>query len=250
MYEIDKAKFGAFVAALRREKGLTQKELAGHLFISDKAVSKWETGASLPDTALLIPLAEALGVSVMELLMGERVKDALEADRVEGVVKTAIAYGGEKPLRAYQVRSRWTAVYLLSLLAGGAGVFLNVRMKQPCVQMLATLVPLCAAFGAYFCCFVTLRLPDYYDENAVSVFHDGVFRMNVAGLRLNNGNWPHIVRAIRLFLCLSLALFPAVSLAMGVLVPGQWASVGNWICLGLFVIGLFASVYGVGKKYE
>ena len=57
MYEIDKQKFGAFVASLRKEKGLTQKELAQQLFISDKAVSKWETGVSIPDTALLIPIA-------------------------------------------------------------------------------------------------------------------------------------------------------------------------------------------------
>ena len=46
MYEIDKRKFGAFVAQLRKEKDLTQKELAEQLFLSDKAVSKWETGVS------------------------------------------------------------------------------------------------------------------------------------------------------------------------------------------------------------
>ena len=47
MYEIDKSRFGAFVAQLRKEKGYTQRELAEKLFISDKAVSKWETGGSL-----------------------------------------------------------------------------------------------------------------------------------------------------------------------------------------------------------
>lgn len=46
MFEIDKQKFGAFVAMLRKEKGLTQKEMAKLLYISDKAVSKWETGVS------------------------------------------------------------------------------------------------------------------------------------------------------------------------------------------------------------
>lgn len=46
MFEIDRKKFGAFVALLRKEKGYTQKELAQRLFISDKAVSKWETGVS------------------------------------------------------------------------------------------------------------------------------------------------------------------------------------------------------------
>ena len=46
MYTIDRQKFGAFVGALRREKGMTQRELAAALFLSDKAVSKWETGVS------------------------------------------------------------------------------------------------------------------------------------------------------------------------------------------------------------
>lgn len=46
MYEIDKARFGAFVAAQRKKKGWTQKELAQRLFVSDKAVSKWERGVS------------------------------------------------------------------------------------------------------------------------------------------------------------------------------------------------------------
>ena len=46
MQNIDKAEFGRFVSSLRREKGMTQKELATQLFVSDKAVSKWETGVS------------------------------------------------------------------------------------------------------------------------------------------------------------------------------------------------------------
>jgi len=46
MYEIDREKFGAFVAVLRKEKGMTQRELAQQLYISDKAVSKWERGVS------------------------------------------------------------------------------------------------------------------------------------------------------------------------------------------------------------
>ncbi len=46
MQDMDKKKFGEFIAELRKEKGYTQKELAGKLFISDKAISKWETGVS------------------------------------------------------------------------------------------------------------------------------------------------------------------------------------------------------------
>lgn len=65
--EVNRAAFGQFLNQLRREKGWTQKDLAERLYVSDKAVSKWERGLSLPDVALLLPLAGALGVSVWML---------------------------------------------------------------------------------------------------------------------------------------------------------------------------------------
>ena len=69
---MDNEKIGPFIRQLRKERHLTQKELAAMLNITDKAVSKWELGASLPDVALLLPLAEALDISVTELLGGLR----------------------------------------------------------------------------------------------------------------------------------------------------------------------------------
>ncbi len=66
------AKFSEFLYELRKEKQLTQTELAEKLGITNKAVSKWETGEAMPDTAQLLPLSEILGVSVDELLRGER----------------------------------------------------------------------------------------------------------------------------------------------------------------------------------
>ena len=69
---MDQGKIGRFICGLRREKGMTQKALAKQLGITDKAVSKWERGLSCPDTALLPELSALLGVSVSELLAGER----------------------------------------------------------------------------------------------------------------------------------------------------------------------------------
>ena len=62
---------GAVIKALREKKTYTQKQLADQVGVSDKAVSKWETGKGLPDITLLEPLARALGVSVAELLTGD-----------------------------------------------------------------------------------------------------------------------------------------------------------------------------------
>ncbi len=70
---------GGAIRALREGKGYTQKRLAEMVMVSDKAVSKWETGKGLPDISLIEPLAKALGVSVAELLSGERIENANRA---------------------------------------------------------------------------------------------------------------------------------------------------------------------------
>lgn len=64
-------KIGTYICMLRKDKQLTQKELADKLGVTDKAVSKWERGAGYPDISMLKPLSEILGVSVNELLDGE-----------------------------------------------------------------------------------------------------------------------------------------------------------------------------------
>ncbi len=75
---MDQAKTGQFIAALRKEKGLTQAELAVKLNVTDKSVSKWECGRCMPDASLTRPLCELLGISVGELFAGERLKDGGE----------------------------------------------------------------------------------------------------------------------------------------------------------------------------
>ena len=80
---IDNEKIGKFIAARRKSKGLTQSALAELLGLSNKAVSKWETGEGLPDISLLPQLADALDVSVDELLSGE--KKESESIKVEEV---------------------------------------------------------------------------------------------------------------------------------------------------------------------
>ncbi len=69
---MDQVKTGKFIAEMRKSKNLTQKQLAEKLNISDKAVSKWECGKSMPDNALLLNLCDALDINVNELLSGEK----------------------------------------------------------------------------------------------------------------------------------------------------------------------------------
>ena len=75
---MDAQKFGTFIAQCRKEKSMTQSELAAKIMVTDKAVSRWERGKGFPDINLLLPLAEALEVSVLELMHSERQKDKVQ----------------------------------------------------------------------------------------------------------------------------------------------------------------------------
>lgn len=72
---MNQTKIGKFISTIRKEKGLTQKEIADKLDISDKTVSKWETGKGLPEVSMMLPLCDILGITVNELLCGERLSD-------------------------------------------------------------------------------------------------------------------------------------------------------------------------------
>lgn len=72
---MDAKKLGQFIAEMRKEKEMTQAELASKLHVTDKAISKWERGLGLPDINSIEPLADALGISVAEVMQAERIPD-------------------------------------------------------------------------------------------------------------------------------------------------------------------------------
>lgn len=254
MYEIDKARFGAFVAGLRREGGMTQKELAQRLFVSDKAVSKWERGLSMPDVALLAPLSELLGVTVTELLRGQRTqeRETLEAGEVERLVSSAVRLSaGEQRVRARR-RKGWRLAWVLCALAAAGEVALLLAMGFSWEEMGSTVllvVMLCVLFGAWLCFLARESLPRYYDENKISFYGDGVFRMNLPGVHFNNSNWPHVLNAMRVWLLGTEVAFPPLWWAVHTLWPGH-ALIAE-LPLTLFAcLGFFLPTYFAGKKYE
>lgn len=72
--DLDVRKLGAFIQTRRKELGMTQGEVAARLNVTDKAISRWERGVGFPDIQLLEPLAEALQISIQELMQCERIK--------------------------------------------------------------------------------------------------------------------------------------------------------------------------------
>lgn len=89
---MDTRKTGLFIAELRKQKGYTQKELAEKLMVTDKAVSRWETGKGLPDTSLLKVLSDILDVSVGELLSGELIEEEHIKEKTDQVILDSLKY--------------------------------------------------------------------------------------------------------------------------------------------------------------
>lgn len=88
---MDAVRTGSFISSLRKEGGLTQQQLAARLHVSDKAVSRWETGRGMPDIANLEGLATALDTSIAELLKGERIVEATAPQDVDALTTSSLS---------------------------------------------------------------------------------------------------------------------------------------------------------------
>ena len=255
MFEIDKAKFGAFVAQLRKEKGLMQKELAEKLYVSDKAVSKWERGLSIPDVAILVPLAEILGVTVTELLECRRLPkdEPLDSRQTEEIVKKVIGLTEEEQRKYRPDRLKRGLQLFLCAAVGLLEIWVLTMLGYSMDEIFAslgTMMILMAIFGLYFCVFTKEKLPGYYDENRISSFSDGFLRMNMPGVCFNNRNWPHIVRAGQLWAMIGLTASPAIFFLLTKFLPAVWDAASVYIILILALGGLFVPMTVVARKYE
>ena len=113
---MDKEKIGEFISVLRKERQLTQKELADELGLTDKAISKWERGLSYPDISMLEPIANFFDVSVMELLKGERMDaDAtITVQEAQLMINESLSMSEDTLIRKQNKHKR--IVYILSAL--------------------------------------------------------------------------------------------------------------------------------------
>ncbi len=250
MYEIDRQKFGAFISEQRKKQGMTQKELAGKLFVTNKAVSKWENGGGLPDITLLTPLAEALEVSVAELLSSEKMTEELTTEQAEELVQTVLR------MNDFRGRPRRKQIigFILWILALTVECMLLWRVGFQSVVMdetVLTMMGLCGGFAVYFWFLAPQRLPDYFDQNRIGAYSDGPLRMNVPGMRFTNRNWPHIVSALRHSLFAVMLVCPLTVMAGVLLGEGQTgAFVSKLLLLGVVLSGVLLPLYVLGRKYE
>ena len=246
MSDREKGKSGSFIAQLRREAGLTQKALAEKLHISDKAVSKWETGMSMPDTALLIPLSDILSVSVTELLLGERIENQLELTSAEDMVKDVINRANSASAEEHAKKMKPLRIFFIVALIIGSALCLLCHILGRLGENGMIVFLMAAFFGLYFSFFAKLSLPDYYDSNRIGSYSHGPVRMNIPGVRFTNGNFPHITRYISLWSSTALFLSPTFMLIF----VEQTSILSRALLVLLILASLVLPLYIIGKKHE
>ncbi len=255
MHELDKGSFGRFLAQLRRERGLTQRDLAEMLFISDKAVSKWERGLSLPDVSLLLPLAEKLGVSVTELLEGRRMPQERQFTQkeVDALIQKALTFQTEPPERQKERVQKYLPVYLICCVLGIVEALavwgFGLAETEMARMSLILGVGFGVVYGAYAFFWMTETLPRYYDENRIAQFAQGAMHIHIPGVYYNNRNWPYVLRAFRVWSMVSMLLLPPCLAAAGMLEPpiGENAVVAVF---AVYILSLFVALVWPAKKYE
>lgn len=124
---MDQVKIGQFIKAIRKEKNLTQREAAERMGISEKTVSKWETGNGLPEVSLMLPLCNLLGISVNELLSGERLDEKQYFEKAEQNIMSLM----EERANAKKKLVLTALVALITVLAAATliGIAGTIEMK-------------------------------------------------------------------------------------------------------------------------
>ena len=150
---MDQLKIGKFIAECRKQKNLTQMQLAEKLGITDKAISKWERSIAMPDTSIMLELCDILGISVNELLSGEKISMENNNQKNEQLLLD-MAKELEK-----KSKTIWNAMWIIMTvsilgLIGGLAIIAFFMPEGP--WMLVAIISLCVVF--LIPCFYALKL--------------------------------------------------------------------------------------------
>ena len=150
---MNQIKIGRFIAEYRKKANLTQMQLAEKLGITDKAISKWERGVAMPDTSIMLELCDILGISVNELLSGERINMENNNEKNEQLLLDMAKDIEQKN------KTIWTAMWAIMTvsiigLIGGLAIVAFFVPEGP--WMLVAILALCVVF--LIPCFYALKL--------------------------------------------------------------------------------------------
>jgi len=150
---MDQLKIGKFIAECRKQKQLTQLQLADKLSITDKAISKWERGIAMPDTSIMLELCDILCISVNELLNGEMINMENSNEKNEQLL---LDMAKELETKNKTIWSSMWAIMIVSMTALIAGIFIAAFLIPEGIWQLVTILGICIVF--LIPCFYALKL--------------------------------------------------------------------------------------------
>ena len=150
---MNQIRIGKFIAECRKQKSLTQMQLAEKLGITDKAISKWERGIAMPDTSIMLELCDILHISVNELLCGEKISMENNNQKNEELLLDMAKELEKKNKTIWS--SMWT-IMIISITVLIAGIFAAAFLIPEGVWQLVTILTVCVVF--LIPCFYALKL--------------------------------------------------------------------------------------------
>ena len=150
---MDQLKIGRFIAERRKNEDLTQMQLAEKLNITDKAVSKWERGISMPDTSIMLELCDILRISVNELLSGEKIMTENTNQKNEQLLLEMTKELERKNKNIW--RAMW-AIMTVSIAALISGLVIAAFLIPEGIWQIVAILGICIVF--LIPCFYALRL--------------------------------------------------------------------------------------------
>ena len=150
---MDQLKIGKFIAECRKQKQLTQLQLADKLGITDKAISKWERGIAMPDTSIMLELCDILCISVNELLNGEMINMENSNEKNEQLL---LEMAKELETKNKTIWSSMWVIMIVSMTALIAGIFIAAFLIPEGIWQLVTILGICIVF--LIPCFYALKL--------------------------------------------------------------------------------------------
>ncbi len=125
---MDNKQIGLFIAEQRKKKKLSQKQLAEKINVTDKAVSRWETGKGMPEISLLQPLAKELGISVSELLNGKLIEQNNALHAADEIIVKSLKKSNDKSKIVFALAA--VVLFLITVIILIIGAYLNFRFSE------------------------------------------------------------------------------------------------------------------------
>ena len=150
---MNQIKIGKFIAERRRAAGLTQMQLAEKLSLTDRAISKWENGRAMPDSSVMLELCDILGISVNELLNGEKISMENENKQKEQLLLDMAREVQQKNKVIWT--SMW-AIMTVCIIALIGGLFIVAFLIPEGIWQLVAILGICVVF--LIPCFYALKL--------------------------------------------------------------------------------------------